>query len=97
MNYTVLFFLVLICLIVMTAWIFFLQRIVFKLNDLIREKETKRNKTNKTINRKHSKLNPVSFSNPIQSRKNPYEEYKNDKGLYEPRTPKKGIVIKEEE
>lgn len=51
---------------------------------------------NKTFKREHKGITQVSFSNPITNRRNPYEEYKNEKGLYEPRTPRKGMKIKED-
>lgn len=51
---------------------------------------------NKTFKREHKGITQVNFSNPIKNRRNPYEEYKNEKGLYEPRTPKKNIKIKED-
>ena len=51
---------------------------------------------NKAFKREHKGITQVSFSNPITNRRNPYEEYKNEKGLYEPRTPRKGMKIKED-
>nr|DAJ85377.1 MAG TPA: hypothetical protein [Caudoviricetes sp.] len=51
---------------------------------------------NKTFKREHNGITQVNFSNPIANRRNPYEEYKNEKGLYEPRTPSRGMKIKED-
>ena len=90
----ILFTLILIENTLMALWIFFINRFVIKINNRIRELDKIDNKKPKKTRRNHSTINPVSFSNPIQSRK--YKEYENEKGLYEPVKPRKGIEIKED-
>lgn len=82
--------------ILLTAHIFLIWKNINLLNDQIRQFNNTGNKVNSTFKRNHSNINPVSFSNPIQARKNLYDEYKNEKGLYEPVTPRKGIKIEED-
>ena len=74
---------------------------IFRLKSRLKSLEEEINSRNKEVNknnsfkRNHSLINPVSFNSPIQARKKLYKEYENEKGLYEPVTPKKGIKIRE--
>ena len=88
--------LIVIDLIIITVHIFSLQSQIKRLNDKISKKNKEDNKVNNSFKRKHSIINPVSFNSPIQARKKLYKDFENEKGLYEPVTPKKGIVIKED-
>ena len=88
--------LILVALILVTIHIYLIWKALKCLNDKISQENNEGNKTNKIFRRNHSSINPVSFTTPIQARKNLYEEYKNEKGLYEPVTPRKGIKIKED-
>lgn len=90
------FFIILIILCIVAAILYCMQKEIKLLNDKISQENNEDNKTNKVFKRNHSNINPVSFSNPIQARKNLYDDYKNEKGLYEPVTPRKGIEIKED-
>lgn len=85
-----------VILLLIALILFMIQIKLDKLNDKISQENNEDNKTNKVFKRNHSNINPVSFSNPIQARKNLYDDYKNEKGLYEPVTPRKGIEIKED-
>lgn len=85
-----------VILLLIALILFMIQIKLDKLNDKISQENNEDNKTNKAFKRNHSNINPVSFSNPIQARKNLYDDYKNEKGLYEPVTPRKGIEIKED-
>lgn len=85
-----------VILLLIALILFMIQIKLDKLNDKISQENDEGNKTNKVFKRNHSNINPVSFSNPIQARKNLYDDYKNEKGLYEPVTPRKGIEIKED-
>lgn len=85
-----------IIFIVITIHIYLIWKNIELLNDKISQFNNTGNKVNSTFKRNHSNINPVSFSTPIQSRKNLYDEYKNEKGLYEPVTPRKGIKIEED-
>lgn len=87
---------ILILISIIAAMLYMIQKEIELLNDKINQENDEVNKTNKTFKRNHSNINPVSFSNPIQARKNLYDDYKNEKGLYEPVTPRKGIEIKED-
>ena len=87
---------ILIALIMVTVHIYLIWEALNLLKDKISQENNEDNKTNKVFKRNHSNINPVSFSNPIQARKNLYDDYKNEKGLYEPVTPRKGIEIKED-
>lgn len=87
---------ILILISIIAAMLYMIQKEMELLNDKINQENDEGNKTNKTFKRNHSNINPVSFSNPIQARKNLYDDYKNEKGLYEPVTPRKGIEIKED-
>lgn len=87
---------ILILISIIAAMLYIIQKEIELLNDKINQENNEVNKTNKTFKRNHSNINPVSFSNPIQARKNLYDDYKNEKGLYEPVTPRKGIEIKED-
>lgn len=82
-----------ICMCLMTAILFFMIKTIEKLKDEIEGMKIK----NKTFKREHNGITQVNFGNPIINRKNPYDEYKNDKGLYEPRKPSKGIKINDKE
>lgn len=84
---------ILILITIITVILLMLQKEIEHLNKKIDNKE---NKIRKSFKRNHSNINPVNFSNPIQARKNLYDEYKNEKGLYEPVTPRKGIKIEED-
>lgn len=88
--------LILFALILTTIHIYLIWKAIRCLNSKISQEYNQDNKTNKTFRRNHSNINPVSFNNPIQARKNLYDDYKNEKGLYEPVTPRKGIEIKED-
>lgn len=90
------FFIILIILCIIATILYYMQKEIKLLNDKINQENNEGNKTNKTFKRNHSNINPVSFNNPIQARKNLYDDYKNEKGLYEPITPRKGIEIKED-
>lgn len=81
-----------ICFILVEVTLFF---IIKTIRGLIQEISSLKIK-NKTFKREHKGITQVNFSNPIANRKNPYEEYKNEKGLYEPRTPSRGMKIKED-
>lgn len=94
-NYIITFLLVIIDVLI-TAHLYYIWKAIEILNDKINQENNQDSKINKTFKRNHSKINPVSFSNPIQARKNMYKEYENDKGLYEPISPRKGIKIKED-
>ena len=87
---------IIIDLIMITINIYLIWKALNLLKDKISQENDEGNKTNKIFKRNHSNINPVSFSNPIQARKNLYDDYKNEKGLYEPVTPRKGIEIKED-
>lgn len=88
--------LIVIDLIIITVHIFSLQSQIKRLNDKISKKNKEDNKVNNSFKRNHSIINPVSFNSPIQARKKLYKDFENEKGLYEPVTPRKGIVIKED-
>ena len=90
------FFIILIIFCTIAAILYCVQKEIVALNDKISQGNDEGNKSNKVFKRNHSNINPVSFSNPIQARKNLYDDYKNEKGLYEPVTPRKGIEIKED-
>lgn len=85
-----------ILLVLNIVLLIYIIRELIALNGKIRDFNNEGNKTNRRINRINSKINPVSFSNPIKARKNLYKEYENEKGLYEPVTPSKGLKIKED-
>ena len=87
------FWLMLISIVLITLLLYRFWEIIKQLNEKINQ-ENEFNK--KTFKREHTKINPVSFSNPIQGRKNLYKEYENEKGLYEPVIPTKGVKIKKE-
>ena len=87
---------ILVLITMITAMLFMIQKEIELLNGKISQNNNEDNKTNKIFRRNHSNINPVSFNNPIQARKNLYDDYKNEKGLYEPVTPRKGIEIKED-
>lgn len=96
MNNNIMFLLIFICLSLTLVYILLLTKQIKQLNDKISQLNNAGNKVNNTFKRNHSNINPVSFNNPIQPRKNLYDEYKNEKGLYEPVTPRKGIKIEED-
>lgn len=85
-----------IIFIAITIHIYLIWKNINLLNDKISQFNSTSNKVNNTFKRNHSNINPVSFNNPIQARKNLYDEYKNEKGLYEPITPRKGLKIEED-
>lgn len=81
-----------ICFILISATLFF---VIKTEREIIQDISSLKIK-NKTFKREHNRITQVNFSNPIANRQNPYEEYKNEKGLYEPRTPSRGMKIKED-
>lgn len=97
MNYTsISMILIGIIFILFLVHIFLIWKEINLLNEKISQLNIQGNKSTNILKRNHSNINPVSFNNPIQSRKNLYDEYKNEKGLYEPVTPRKGLKIEED-
>lgn len=86
---------------IIMIFLFIIGMILLDIDDKLGKMNETEKKQGSTINskpilRKHQGITQVDFSSSIQSRKN-YDRYKNESGLYEPRTPSKGIKIKKQE
>lgn len=54
-------------------------------------------KEEKSIRRTHPTIKSSQYNNVFANRNSPYEQYKNEKGLYEPVTPSRGIKLNNKE
>ena len=68
-----------------------LYKIINELEEI--KKEPKQTIKSVLSRRKHTNIKASNYSNVFAGR---YDEYKNNKGLYEPQTPYKGVKIKKE-
>lgn len=74
-----------------------LYQIINKLEEIKKEEPRKANKSILS-KRTHTNIKASNYKNVFSSRNNnkAYEDYKTNKGLYEPVTPHKGVTIKKE-
>ena len=86
------FFAVVSCIVLVSVVLYMNILCIKYLKEITRNVKDKDRK----FKRQHSAIKQANFSNPIITRKNPYEKYQNEKGLYEPRIPKKNLKIKED-
>lgn len=69
-----------------------LYKIINELEEI--KKEPKQTSTKSVLSRrKHTNIKASDYNNVFAGR---YDEYKNNKGLYEPQTPRKGVKIEKE-
>lgn len=72
-----------------------LYKIIKILKKIVKKDDNKKNKSVMS-KRTHTNIGKNDYSKVFNVRKNAYEDYKTNKGLYEPVTPHKGVKLGKE-
>lgn len=82
-------------LIVPVISLIILYKIMKKIDNIMKKDDNKKNKSVMS-KRTHTNIGKNDYSKVFNVRKNAYEDYKTNKGLYEPVTPHKGVKLGKE-